>query len=194
MFSPALNPADEAGDTYRIEVYTAGAWWRQGESEPAGDDFHYSQCGATRGFLRVGEVDRTTDDPLVLELSNWAVMGEISSPGTTSDLGLEVFEADSDAFAMLLNTDREYWLVVEGSATGGGTLSTPVLSDVGNECTEASAFIETDADNDGAMLFSPASAGYHVVRVSGGGNTGTYTLSLVTVRSMDVGDSITDGD
>ena len=159
--------------------------------ESYGDDLHYSACGATRGFAVPGEATRTVSLPSDenFEISDKPVAGMISDAGMISALGLEVFGEDLDAFAMDLESSKEYWLVAQaGDRT---PLTTPVLVDVTGGCIGADAPTTTNADGESSMIFSPDNDGFHTVRISGDGNTGQYFLNLLEVGRVVVGGSAT---
>ena len=96
---------------------------------------------------------------------------------------------DEDWFAVTLQGGSIYQIDLEGSPTGGGTLSDTFLRGVYDS---GSTLISDTADDDGGeglnslLTFAPGSSGtYYISAGAFGSNTGTYTLSVTDTIALD---------
>ena len=96
------------------------------------------------------------------------------------------YRDDRDWFAVTLEAGKTYWVDLEGSRTGDGTLYEPYLRGVYDD---NGVLLDDTTDDDGGtgrnsgVLFTADEAGiYYVAAGPDGDSEGTYTLSVREVR------------
>ena len=96
------------------------------------------------------------------------------------------YRGDRDWFAVTLEAGKTYWVDLEGSRTGDGTLYDPYLRGVYDD---NGVLLDDTTDDDGGtgrnsgVLFTAAEPGiYYVAAGADGDSEGTYTLSVREVR------------
>ena len=96
---------------------------------------------------------------------------------------------DRDWFEVTLEADQTYRIDLEGSATGGGTLSDPYLRGVHDADGDLIAGTANDDDGTGRnsrLLFTVDETGtYYVAAGAYGSGAGTYTLSVTVTEVVD---------
>ena len=161
---------------------------------PDEDATYYVSAGAHRGYYYsyVGTytlaVTEYSDDYAADRTTTGRVVVGGSATGSIEPAG------DRDWFAVELEADKMYRIDLEGSPTGGGTLSNPVLRGIYGE--SGGQIDGTTDDDDGAgrnslVYFTPdedatyyVSAGGYVATGAGHSQVGSYTLSVEDVDAM----------
>ncbi|MEX5728137.1 Ca2+-binding RTX toxin-like protein [Rhodovulum iodosum] len=148
---------------------------------------HYVSAGAygaNTGTYRLSVSDAGTGDDYA---DNPGTTGAVS-PGSDATGAIED-AYDRDWFAITLEGGRSYQIDLEGSGTGGGSLSDPYLNGVFNS---AGSFIAGSFDDDGGeglnsrVEFTPVSDGTYFISAGAyGANIGSYTLSVSGAGSSD---------
>ena len=161
---------------------------------PDEDATYYVSAGAHRGYYYsyVGTytlaVTEYSDDYAADRTTTGRVVVGGSATGSIEPAG------DRDWFAVELEADKMYRIDLEGSPTGGGTLTNPVLRGIYGE--SGGQIDGTTDDDDGAgrnslVYFTPdedatyyVSAGGYVATGAGHSQVGSYTLSVEEVDAM----------
>jgi RTX calcium-binding nonapeptide repeat (4 copies)/Bacterial pre-peptidase C-terminal domain len=127
--------------------------------------------GSNTGTYRLSE--RVADD----YTGNPATTGTLAAGGSVS--ANISFNGDTDWFRTTLTAGTTYWFNDEGSATGQGTLSDPLLRLLSNDgATQVSSNDDSGAGLNSFISYTPTATGtYYLSAQAFGGNTGTYRLS-----------------
>ena len=149
--------------------------------------YHYVAAGAYgnwEGSYRLSVADVTDEFSAGIGTS-----GAVSVGGSaTGDID---FEYDRDWFAVDLDAGRTYWIVLEGSRAGAGTLGSPYLRGIHDADGVLIAGTTDDAGgvvpNSQVFFIPEENDTYYVAAGAHGGGQGTYRLSVT-----DVTDSVPD--
>ena len=132
--------------------------------------------------------DDATDDCAATTTTTCEVDVGGSATGTSESAG------DFDWFRVVLEADTRYQIDLEGAATVRGTLANPAIS-----VRDASAMNLASDDNSGVgnnarVIYTPTAAGAYYVQTVGisGGDTGTYTLSVIVLGANGNSEADTD--
>ena len=113
-----------------------------------------------------------------------ATTGQVDVGGTVT--GTIGSAGDNDWFRVELEAGTRYQIDLEGSDTGRGTVSDPVINGVRD--AEGNAITGTLNDDSGVginarTVFTPTASGTHYIdmRTAGTSDTGTYTLSVIVL-------------
>ena len=149
---------------------------------------YYVAAGASgngEGTYRLSVTDGADDYPLTTETT-----GTVEVDGSTT--GAIEIAHDIDWFEVTLVAGKTYRFDMEGSDTGGGTLSNPYIRGVYDEDGDyipATAANENGVGRNAQVHFRPEEGGTYYVLAGGHlRETGTYTLSVTEVQ-----DDFTDG-
>jgi Ca2+-binding RTX toxin-like protein len=134
--------------------------------------------GTSTGTYRVSVTGSTQSSDDYTDTT--ATTGRVAVNGSATG-NLEV-GGDTDWFAVSLQGGRTYQIDLEGSQTGGGSLTDPYLGGVANASGSLISGTTNDDGGDGynsRLEFTPGSTGtYYIVAGAYGSNTGTYKVSV----------------
>lgn len=118
----------------------------------------------------------------------------VLQPGTPRTGALQSRQ-DVDVFKVVLQGGQIYTFDLNGSLDGGGTLPQAYLSlkDAQGRAVGSGSDIAFFPNQDCQIVFTaPTGGGTYYLYASGGGATGTYTISALTGAPDDFGDTIAD--
>lgn len=101
------------------------------------------------------------------------------TPGAVGSTGVINYDGDRDLFTVNLTAGIQYYLDLEGTPTGQGSLSDPFLRDVFNPSNTSLGLFDDDAGvgNNSRLVFTPTADGVHSIAAGAFSSlTGGYTL------------------
>ena len=181
--------ASDSTDTGTVEVQTA-----EDDASESAETFTLTLSATKNVALgtpstATGTInDAATDDCPADTTTTCAVDVGGSATGTSESAG------DFDWFRVVLEADTRYQIDLEGAPTSRGTLANPAVS-----VRDASAMNLASDDNSGVgnnarVIYTPTAAGTYYVQTVGisGGDTGTYTLSVIVLGANGNSEADTD--
>ena len=155
-----------------------------GKDDPAGAPGNGTPPGpGTRANVSEGGTDLPTST---------ATTGQVDVGGTVT--GTIGSAGDNDWFRVELEAGTRYQIDLEGSDTGRGTVSDPVINGVRD--AEGNAITGTLNDDSGVginarTVFTPTASGTHYIdmRAVEASDTGTYTLSVIVLGANGVSEA-----